>query len=236
MNETETFETWDVLKDFGFEPDDTVISDVRPGLSFGFGRFSLSASAVTSLRFQPIILFTGILSTPDSIAEINFELPRRMASRELLSAFLTHYLKKVIDAESFKFEKHVSWLIEGRLNKHLLPWEVERAAYQARPHCTVERHWLRLALNNLSDLIVKANGSETVEFSFDGTVLKVICSEQVLAMSAEGNSWSALYTIPTRNLSRLPKRLMQARVEVSCWQEQLRIGNYCYEGIQEKSA
>jgi hypothetical protein len=235
MSETENFETWNVLKELGFEPDKTVISDIMPGLSFDFGNFTLSASSVLSLRFQPIILFTGVLLTSNMISEVNFELPRRVASIKLLSAFLVYYLDNAASGRFLNPNKNVAWLIEGRLNKHLLPWEIENAAYQERPLCTVHRRWLRLALNNLSDLIAQTNENETVEFSFDGTILKIICSGQVLAMSADGNPWKSEYTIPVRTLIHLPKRLMQERVGVSYWQEQLHIGNYCYEGIQEKA-
>jgi hypothetical protein len=235
MSDTENFETWNVLKELGFESDKAVISDIMPGLSFEFGNFTLSASSVISLRFQPIILFTGFFVTPRTIDEVCFELPRHVASKKLLAAFLAYYLRNLPFGERSISEKDVSWLIEGRLNKHLLPWEIEMAAYQLRPHCLVQRLWLRLALNNLSDLIAQTNDNETVDFSFDGTVLKIICSEQVLAMSADGNPWRSEYTIPVRALTHLPKCLMQERVGVSYWQERLHIGNHCYEGIQEKA-
>jgi hypothetical protein len=43
----DTITTWDVLQDFGFQPDDAVVySDVKPGLSFDFGNFKLSASCL----------------------------------------------------------------------------------------------------------------------------------------------------------------------------------------------
>jgi hypothetical protein len=67
MNDTAenliTTSTWEVLKEFGFLPDPTVVSDHRPGLSFDFCNFKLSASAVMNNYFQPIVLFGGVLAT-----------------------------------------------------------------------------------------------------------------------------------------------------------------------------
>lgn len=44
-NERESVSTRDALIELGFQPDDEIVfSDVKPGLSFNFGDFKLSAS------------------------------------------------------------------------------------------------------------------------------------------------------------------------------------------------
>lgn len=72
MNKAGARATWDVLKEFGFEPDSSVVSEIMPGLSFDFGNFNLSASAVTNEYLKPVILFAGVLSTPRKLAEVLF--------------------------------------------------------------------------------------------------------------------------------------------------------------------
>jgi hypothetical protein len=84
MTNTATTATWDVLKEFGFAPDAAVISDVMPGLSYDFGNFKLSASAVMGKYFRPVVFFTGVLATPRTLAEVCFELPR-MAALECIA-------------------------------------------------------------------------------------------------------------------------------------------------------
>jgi hypothetical protein len=89
VNPEPTLNTYEVLRDLGFQPDDTVVySNVKPGLSFDFGSFKLSASCLLNMGFVEVVLFTGILSTPHSLAEIEFELPTKVLSREQCAAWI----------------------------------------------------------------------------------------------------------------------------------------------------
>lgn len=235
MTNTATTDTWDVLKEFGFAPDAAVISDAMPGLSFDFGNFKLSASAVMGKWFNPIMLFTGVLATPRRMAEVSFELPRMVDSRAQLAAFLAYYLDKAAGGNGFQSMRHVDWISEGREHKSLLPWEKDMAAYNARPHCLVQRDWLRLALKNLANLIAEADDLITVEFSFDGSVLSIRCSGHVVAMSARGEAWPRKFIIPAGKLRHLPKRLMQDEEVVSVHNGRLHIGQRSFEGVMENS-
>ena len=228
-----TTTTWDMLKEFGFAPDAAVISDAIPGFSFDFGNFKLSASAVMGEHLRPVVLFTGVLATPGTVAEVCFELPRRVASREQLTAFLTYYLDKAAQGNVFCPSHPVDWIAEGRANRGLLPWEVNMAAYHARPHCKVRRDWLRIGLNTLAEIITKADDAAAVRFSFDGSVLTIRCSGQAVPMSATGKAWLAHFEIPAGKLRRLPKRLMQDELEVSVHKGRLHIGRVCFDGAQE---
>jgi len=234
MNEATAIATWDGLKDLSFTPDAAVISDVMPGLSYDFGNFTLSASAVMGKWFEPVVLFTGVPATPRTLAEVCFELPRVVASQEQLTAFLVYYLDKAARRDVFHPARPVAWIAEGRANRSLLPWEVDMAAYRARPHCSVRRDWLRLALNSLAEIIAKADDTAAVEFSFDGSVLTIRCSGQVVPMSAIGDAWPSPFEIPAAKLRHLPNRLMQDMLEVSVHKGQLHIGGNCFDGAKEK--
>lgn len=229
-----TTETWELLKQLGFVPDASVISDVMPGLSYDFGNFTLSASAVMGKWFEPLVLFTGVLATPRTLAEVSFELPRVVASKEQLTAFLVYYLDKAARGDVFHPSRPVAWISEGRATQSLLPWEMDMAAYRARPHCSVRRDWLRLALNSLAEIITKADDTAAVEFSFDGSVLMIRCSDQVVPMSAIGNAWPSPFEIPAGKMRRLPKRLMRDELEVSVHGGRLHIGRNCFDGAREK--
>ena len=234
MTDTASIAVWDVLKEFGFAPNSSVISDVMPGLSFDFGNFKLSASAVMGTMFRPVVLFTGVMATSRTLAEVCFELPRMVASREQLAAFLVYYLDKAADGDVFQPARNVDWLTMGRQHCHLLPWEVDMAAYHARPHCSVQRDWLRLALKSLAEVVAKADDVAEVELGFDGSVLTLKCSGQVVPMAANGKAWATQFVIPAGKLRRLPKRLMQHEPEVSVRDGRLHIGRNCFDGAKEK--
>ena len=57
QNENGAISTWDRLMELGFLPDEEVISDIKPGLSFDFGNFKLSASGCINMRFKEVVLF-----------------------------------------------------------------------------------------------------------------------------------------------------------------------------------
>ena len=140
MDEAETFATWDLLRDFGFQPDQEVkYSDFEPGLSFDFGNFKLSAGCFTNLRFTEVVSFSGVLKTRRTIAEVSFEMPRRIKSRELCAAWIVWNLD-LSAGTLFVPAREVAWVIDGRKSKDLLPWRIDRAereseqkAYRARP-------------------------------------------------------------------------------------------------------
>jgi hypothetical protein len=89
--------TWLLLKEFGFMPDAAAgMSDEMPGLSFDFGNLKLYAVCVMNLKFREVVMFTGVLTTRRTIAEVIFELPRMLASRELCGAWITWNLDNYV--------------------------------------------------------------------------------------------------------------------------------------------
>lgn len=240
MNENKTIATWNVLRDFGFAVDSSVMSDAMPGLSYDFGNFKLSACSCMNLRFADVVLFTGCLASPRSISEVQFEIPQFVESRELCAAWIVWHLDGYADGRIFQPMREVAWLHEGRNYKHLLPWERERVnrereqeEYRARPHCTAQRDWLRLALKTLKEYLAKAEDVEPVEIGFDGKVLSFRLAGNVVVLAAEGSPWPTSFTLPAGKLRPLPKRLMSADIDVSVWRSRLNIDGSRYDGIVE---
>ncbi|MEW5979773.1 MAG: hypothetical protein AB1898_28590 [Acidobacteriota bacterium] len=104
--------TWELLRNLGFTEDRTVFSDLRPGLSFDFGNFKLSASAVTNLRAARIVLLSGVLVTARTITQVGDELPMEVESVEQGKAYLASCLD---NAAGGTFEPQIAppWLEEA---------------------------------------------------------------------------------------------------------------------------
>ncbi len=234
MDTDTTIETWDTLQQLGFRPDSGVISDVMPGLSMDFGNFKLSASAVMSKWFRPVVLFTGWLRSPRSLADVHFELPRRVASREQLVALIAFFLDNTVGSGGFRPAIAVDWIGEGRANHGLLPWEESIAVYNARPRCDVSREWLRLGLKKLSSILNAANPGDKVTFKFDGSVLVIRCGSEVVPLAAKGNPWPCEYSIPVKDIGYLPKRVVREQTEISFHAGNLQIGRVRYSAAVEE--
>lgn len=232
MNEA-TIPTWSLLPSLGFRPDSTVrFSDIRPGLSLDFGNFKLSAAALISPYSGEIVSFSGVLATPDSLADVHFEMPRGVESLRQCAAWIVWNLDRHADGH-FKPARPVGWVEEARANRKLLPWYKSRAEYEARPCCLVERKWLRLALNTLADHVTSLPDDAAVVFGFDGSVLSICCDEKLIALAGQGPPWTIRFKVAARALRRLPKRLGEERVGLSIWQSHLSLGRWLYEGSPE---
>jgi hypothetical protein len=236
MTEHTTVETRDALLELGFRCDDTVISDVMPGLSFDFGNFKLQASCVTNLRAAEVVLFTGVLTTPRTMAEIDFELPRRVESRNQCAAFIVWYLDEASSEREFRPQRDVGWIEEGRQNRKLLPGVRVMGAYNSRPSCTVRRDWMRLALNTLREHISYLTDSAPVVFCFDGSVLSIRLEREIVALAGQGLPWAVCFSVKAGELRRLPKRFKRECVKLSIWESRLTIDGWRYEGTIEAYA
>jgi hypothetical protein len=230
--------SWDVLKSLGFVEDKTLFSDPPGGLSFDFGNFKLSAIVCVNRWLQPVIRLSGVMSTRLTTTEVESEMPQEVESREQAIAFVTWCLDHHSDDVKFQPGFPISWLQEGRRHQGLLPWERERmeserkqVAFAARPGCLVDREWMRVALHKLHAFVESAADEAAVTLEFDGDVLKIRCSTETLAMPASGKPWQFRFSIPSGNLRQLPKRLMDAKVDVSIWDGRLLVGHRNYPGV-----
>jgi len=236
VDDQTTIAVWDVLHGLGFQPDDTIFSDVRPGLSFDFGNFKLSASCVTNLRAEQIILFSGVLSTPRTLAEVIFEMPRQVKSCEQCTAWIVWSLDRYSPGRRFQPGRPVDWIEAGRQCQTLLPWVREMGAYNSRPQCVVRRDWMRLALKTLREHLSYLPDRAPVVFCFDGSVLSIYLEDQIVALAGQGLAWAVRVSIRAGELRRLPKRFMHECVGISIWESQLTIDGWRYNGTIDAHA
>ena len=230
-----TIPTMESLRCLGFQSDPTIVSDGCPGLSFDFGNLTLRASSCINLRCVEIVFFTGVLSTPRSLAEVQFEMPRRLKSIKQCAALIVWSLDQHADKRVFKPAWHVGWIEEGRENRRLLPWVMSMAEYNARPQCIVRRDWLRLALKTLGTYLAPLSDSAGIVFRFDGSVLSIRLNKKVIALPGEGSPWAVCFRVEARTLRQLPKRFMREDIEVSIWESRITLGNCTYAGTLEES-
>jgi len=232
MNETGTIATVDVLVDLGFQP----VADPLPCSIFDFGNFILRATGeVWSLQFQQVVGFGGVMATPNRLAEVAFDIPQRVKSREQCIAMIVYYLDSASPKRVFHPAKQVDWVTEGRQYKHLLPW-VTGHEHKEFPHCFLARDWAKLALKTLANFMLDVSDETPVIFSFTDSVLTIRCNSNVIALAGTGKPWPKRYAIPAGQLRQLPKRFMRTRVALSIKDAYLSIGDQVYKGIKDDPA
>jgi hypothetical protein len=229
-NYSMSISTWDLLKSLGFVEDKSIISDPPGGLSIDFGNFKLSVIFCINRWAREVAKLSGIMSTSSTIAMVGDEMPLEFESWEQGAAWVTWCLDKIAPDGIFSPSKPIRWLAEGRQKFFLLPWEIERVAYENRPTCQVQREWARIALRNLSEQIETAENDVSVVFWFDGEIFTIRCASSIIAVPASGKKWPCRYLLKAGTLRRLPKRLMDM-VEFSVWESSLSIGNHCYKDV-----
>ncbi len=236
VNHQATIATYEALLDFGFQPEDMSLLRFSPGLRFDFGGFVLSAASLLSLTGGEVIQFSGVLATANTLAEIDFEMPRLVISHEQCAAWIVWHLDQSSPGRRFQSRRCVSWVEEGRQNQKLLPWVMDMAAYHSRPLCTVRRDWWRLALKTLDEHLSLLPDSATVIFSFDGFMLSIRVDGNVVALPGEGLPWVVRFKMNAGQLRHLPKRLMRECIYLSIWESRLTIDRRTYEGNIDVSA
>jgi hypothetical protein len=89
------------------------------------------------------------------------------------------------------FQRH--WMDDGRLWRDHLPWVRRMNEYKARPWCSVEKDWFKLAAKKLRALAVSASTSETdlVWLSFDAEILRIAVGGETVIVPATGTAWDA---------------------------------------------
>jgi len=221
--------TWDLLCTLGFSEDRTLVSDVLPGLIFDFVNFKLSAISGANRRLTRVILLTGLIATQRRMCEVECELPMEVESAEQGKAWVTWCLD---DAAGGRFKPLTAppWLAEGSQYFHLLPWKRRMAAYEARPHCAVDRNWARIPLRTLGQQLTTADDETQVILGFDGNVLTITCGGKTCPMLAQGSPWTDQFSIKAGVLRPLPTRLRHS-VEFSIWDGILGIGNRRFKPV-----
>jgi hypothetical protein len=231
MNEA-TIRTWNMLPSLGFQPDSEVVfSDICPRLTLDFGNLKLSAAAVVSPHSGETVLFSGILATRDTVAEVQFELPRRVESLKQCAAWIVWNLDQHSSGGTFNSARDVPWIHEARQNHRLLPWLLSQAEFDARPQCTVRRDWLRLGLKHLREQLDLLPDNTIVVFSFDGAVFSISSESKVIAaFLGEGLPWTVCFRVEAKTLRRQPRRFTREHIGVSVWESQIRFDSWSFEG------
>ena len=205
-------------------------SDILPGLSLDLGNLKLLAVAVTTRHSGAIVLISGLHGEKDAITQIDFELPRRMESAKQCAAWFVWCLDQHFGPAGFRAARNFEWMVEGKLNRRLLPWVLAQAEYEARPACTVRRDWLRLALKDVRKHLAHSPGDASVDFTFDGLIFSIRCHEKVMAFRAEGKPWTVSFRVPASSLQTPPRRMMRECVDISIWDSRINFDSTRYEG------
>jgi hypothetical protein len=220
---SEQIETWDLLKELGFQPDDGIYSDIHPGLRYDFGVLKLDASAGLNRWLRAVVMFGGVLKERRSITMIEGEMPLQVDSRELGIAWITYVLDQRAHHRRFEPPNAPAWLDEGRRYKYLLPWERETAEYEKRPRCAVPREWMRLALRTLREALAETQDDTRVVFAAAECGLIIRCGSKVIPIHGTAANWSDEVAVFARDLRSLPCRLMHETIGVSVWKGKLHI-------------
>ncbi len=238
---------WASLVRFGFKPDASVLySDVSPGFSFILNghRFSAVARSIPPGFFERVIQVSAIVRTERTLEEVLFELPWEIESIELLAAHLYYHFHRIRAYREFFETSDLAWIPVGRRNQHLLPWEIERverearwarerAIYDARIHCMVDREWFKPAIRALALHLQAVEDDEDVSLGFKNSLLTIKCAGRMIPMMASGNDWDSEYVISAGNLRALPQKFATRPTEIGVVDDQLRIGKTLYPGLRE---
>ncbi|MDJ0390271.1 hypothetical protein QMO56_19340 [Roseomonas sp. E05] len=216
-----------VFEQLGFEEDWSAITDEAPAYQYDFGNLRLKAVQVTNRHFMPVFLLSGVHRDARSLRTVRFETPLEVASLEQGVALLAHAV-----GHSSQLTEPAPWLEQGRSWQHHLPWERDRRAYEARPHCAVERDWFRMPAQQLRPLAETATDENVATFTFNGRTLIIDAAGTCLPMPAQGTAWPESYRVRLLELSALPKRLIRPVIRVGVWEGRLTINRLSLRILQ----
>jgi hypothetical protein len=207
-----------LFESLGFQEDWEAITDQRPAYYYDFGNLRLTAAEVMSQYWVPCIHFGGVCQGARSISMVDFEMPLEVESLEQGAAWIAYGI-----GEKFRPRRPTPWLADGWTWQDRLPWVRRMEEYKARPMCSVEKDWLKLAARKLRPLADSASESDLVWVSFNGETLRIAGCGATVIVPAIGTAWDARYAIKATQLDHLPKRLANP-VVIGVWEGRLTIG------------
>jgi len=216
-------QTRTILELLGFTEDWTAITDQLPGYRYHFGSWELTAAQVCDRYLRPVFYFGGVISTPRTISMVEFEIPLEVESFEQGVAWICYGIDR-----DYHPANPVPWLKQGRAWRSHLPWVRQMEAFNARPQCSVESEWFRVAAKKLRGLSETATEGELACFAFDGEILRIKACGSLLAMPATGKAWDRGYYIEALRLDFLPKRFSSV-IYLGIWEERLTIARRCFK-------
>lgn len=204
--------TLSILNEIGFQ-------SKSDGLQFDFGNCELKAFQGIYRNFQKGIIFLGFYASKRKCGELDFFLPLQVESYDEGLALISYYLK------SADLKNKPDWLYKGLALSEHLPWKKEAKAYNEIPRAFIEPEWFRVLVNKLKLLISTSTDEDVTTFSFDGFVLKVTCNNVIFFVTALGKDWQRTFTLKTKSLDFLPKRILNKNISIYIWEDKLHIGN-----------
>jgi hypothetical protein len=207
-----------------------------PGtFEYDFGNVTLYALRCTNRWFVEVVLLTGVMRGRNSLSQVQHELRAQEESREAVLAHVAWALDRAADGTQFRPSRPADWLEEGRAHKHLLPWARSQLANQAsqerrrvRPHCEVDRKWMRMAVSTLRDFAESAGDGETVSVIFDGRSLAFEAANLRCIVAAIGEPWPDAVSVRAKDLAEFQRRFKYPVVVVGVWEGHLEIGDVRY--------
>jgi hypothetical protein len=107
---------------------------------------------------------------------VDFEMPLEVESLEQGTAWVAYGV-----GEGFRPLHPTPWLEDGRAWHDRLPWVRRLEEYKARPTCSVEKDWFKVAAKKLRPLAGAASESDLLWFAFNGEPLKIVgCGTAVI--------------------------------------------------------
>ena len=99
-----------------------------------------------------------------------------------------------------------------------MEYEWEQEEYRKRPHCTVAREWLKLALKTLATHLGQVEDTEPVRVQFDGKMLSFTVAGNLVVLAAQGESWTSKRRLPQPRCERGASQFLGAGVQpqLSC--------------------
>lgn len=165
-----------------------------------------------------------------SLGSFGFSLPSSFESQEEGCAWMAYGLRSL----AWRMIEHgPAWFSYGYANPQLIPFIRERKEkerqYNARPKCTVDRDWMRVARRKMLE---HAQQYEMLEgnllVKFDGSLLHFLHDEWHLKVPAEGEAWEHDFEVAVNLLTGMPKRFGGESVQVDHWEGHLSIERHCY--------
>lgn len=201
-----------ILIKIGFLP-------TEDGLQFDFGNCKLKAIVGMSPQFFYGITFLGYWKTNRSMGQLDFALPLEVESYEQGIALIAYNLRKA------ELKIKPNWLMEGLSLSGLLPWEIERKKYRENPRAVIDHEWFRVIVKKLLEASKNSTEVDETTFSFDGSVLLIICNGVKIVCSGTGKIWQSTATVKTKSLDFLPKRISKKDVQIFILEDKLYIGS-----------
>jgi hypothetical protein len=198
-------DTWECLDELGFFP-------TALGKDYDFGNMQVSASC------DPLfgVHLLGHCGDQRTLSLVEYRLPSTVESTKHCAALIAYALRH------FQPTRSTPWLEMGLADQHLLPWERERAAYNARPLYWAERDWWRTALKVLRALPPESLQGNAL-FRFDGRAASIALGDTYITFPGTGKLWPHSYAVSASEfVGGLPRRLYGDLIQTDVHQDTLR--------------